>query len=168
MVGGGGAAVGGGTLCLTGVGCLGGAPLAVAGTAVVVHGLAVATNAVGKLQATATLMATSGSGNDPQENRVYEASPKHGPGRWDNASPMDLNDSTAQRVLDNGSKQGKQIYGYHDGDIYTFQQTGGDKWHGYKTTARQSVPTKYLKELLESGRISQAEYNSLVKSVGGK
>ncbi len=168
VVAGGSADVGGGGLCATGAGCVLGAPALVVGTAIATHGLAVAANGVNKLLGTATLMAKSGSGGDPRETRVYEASPKHGPSRWADASPMDLDDNTAQRVLDNGSKQGKQIYGYHDGDIYTFQQTGGDKWHGYKTTARQSVPTKYLKELLESDQISQAKYNSFVKSVGGK
>ena len=45
-------------------------------------------------------------------------SPKHEPGGW--GTPMDLNDTTAQAVLNAGvpGPNGKQIYGLHDGRIY--------------------------------------------------
>ncbi len=76
IVGGSGGVVGGGTLCLTGVGCLGGAPLAIASSAVVVHGLVVAINSVDKLNGTITLMAKKGSGSNIDEVPDNESSNK--------------------------------------------------------------------------------------------
>jgi RHS repeat-associated protein len=98
--------------------------------------------------------------------RVYEASSKHSKGG--HGTPMDLDDKTAQEVLDSGSQHGKQIYGYKDGSVYVFKKTGGDIWHGYKANEVKDVPSKYLKELLDNGSIDQKKYERLVKEIGGK
>ena len=60
----------------------------------------------------------------PRRRKIYlqvgstSPSPKHEPGGW--GTPMDLNDTTAQAVLNAGvpGPNGKQIYGLHDGRIY--------------------------------------------------
>ncbi len=79
--------------------------------------------------------------------RQYVPSPKHNPlGGW--GSPMDLDDETAQRVLDRGVRYRRQIYGYHDGKFYVFQNDNAGGYHGYLI---DRPPTYALRKLKNSG-----------------
>jgi len=90
---------------------------------------------------------------------VYVPSPKHDPrGGW--GTPMDLNDKTAQEVLNASVQGGKQKYGFHEGKLYEFQPDNAGGWHGYPIPGTEA-PSSVLKELRESGVISNAEYNRL-------
>jgi RHS repeat-associated protein len=64
---------GGGALCITGVGCLGGAPLAVASTGAIVHGGAVSANSAFRLTNTLANMSGSSSGSKLYGNN-YDSS----------------------------------------------------------------------------------------------
>jgi hypothetical protein len=59
----------------------------------------------------------------------YAPSSKHAPGGQ--GTFMDLNDRVAQSVLDQGVAAGKQIYGYHNGKYYEFQNDNAGGFHGY-------------------------------------
>lgn len=76
----------------------------------------------------------------------YVPSPKHEVGGW--GTPMDLNDETAQRVLDRGVRYGRQIYGYHDGKFYEFQYDNAEGYHGYPVSR---VPTPVVRKMQASG-----------------
>jgi hypothetical protein len=79
--------------------------------------------------------------------RKYVPSPKHDPlGGWD--SPMDLDDSVAQIVLDNGIPDGKQVYSQHSGKFYVFQPDNVGGYHGY-LISKNDVPAKVLRRLLD-------------------
>ncbi|MDR2239141.1 MAG: hemagglutinin repeat-containing protein [Zoogloeaceae bacterium] len=91
----------------------------------------------------------------------YVSSPKHDPvSGW--GTPMDLPDSVAQEVLDRSTLVGKQRYGLQDGKVYEFQPDNAGGWHGYPIPGTQ-VPTSFLRDLRNSGQISNAQYNSLIK-----
>ena len=61
-------------------------------------------------------------------------------------APMDLDDETAQTVLDNGIQSGKQVYGYHSGKFYTFQPDNVGGYHGYPIS-RIDVPANVLRQM---------------------
>lgn len=92
----------------------------------------------------------------------WSPSPKHAPsGR---GTPMDLDDATAQRVL-NCSVQiagDKQRYGYYSGKLYEFQPDGVGGYHGYPikmVDLRQAGKHKQVLDLLlAQGAISQHDY----------
>jgi hypothetical protein len=99
------------------------------------------------------------------EVRTYDPGPslpggKHGPGGW--GTLMDLDPVTAQQVLQEAiSVDGKkQLYGYYEGKIYEFQPDNAGTYHGYPIPGDQA-PTGVLRELRNSGKISNAEYNKL-------
>ncbi len=90
----------------------------------------------------------------------YAPSPKHGAGGW--GTPMDLDDNKAQQVLVDSIQGGKQRYGVSDGKVYEFQPDNVGGWHGYPIPGNQA-PVGVLREFLQRGDISQAEYGKLRK-----
>ncbi|MGF6154114.1 hemagglutinin repeat-containing protein [Pseudomonas fluorescens] len=91
----------------------------------------------------------------------YVPSPKHYPvSGW--GTPMDLDDTTAQQVLDSSIKGGKQQYGFHNGKLYEFQPDNAGGWHGYPIPGNEA-PTDVLRKLRDSGTVTAAEYKRLLK-----
>jgi filamentous hemagglutinin len=75
---------------------------------------------------------------------------------------MDLDDSTAQSVLEKSLPAGKQRYGFHDGKLYEFQPDNVGGWHGYPILGNKAPPS-VLKSLRSEGCITGAEFNKLRK-----
>ena len=98
--------------------------------------------------------------SEEQDKRVYKPSPKHQKGGWDTL--MDLDDATAQGVLNDGIQEGKQIYGYKDGKAYEFQPDNAGTYHGYPVSGNE-VPNKILREWRNNGTLSNREYRRQVK-----
>lgn len=85
---------------------------------------------------------------------------------WGGATKMDLDDATAQRVLNCTIQHGDQRYGHHQGKLYCFQtEDHGTTWHGYpigvSELARLGNPPA-LEELIEAGFMSEAERGNLM------
>lgn len=57
---------------------------------------------------------------------------------------MDLNDKTAQEVLNASVQGGKQKYGFHEGKLYEFQPDNAGGWHGYPIPGTEA-PSSVLK-----------------------
>ncbi|MDH2433499.1 S-type pyocin domain-containing protein [Pokkaliibacter sp. MBI-7] len=91
---------------------------------------------------------------------TYSASPKHAKGGW--GTYMDLDDDTAQRVLNESIQGGKQRYSYYDGKVYEFQPDNTGTWHGYPIPGNEA-PASILRSFRDSGKISNSEYNKLLK-----
>ena len=79
-----------------------------------------------------------------QLERQYVPSEKHRPWGW--GTPMDLDDTTALRVLRDGSKVGSQVYGFHNGEYYVFQDDNFGGYHGYPIS-RHDVPNEAQRSL---------------------
>ncbi len=94
--------------------------------------------------------------------------PKHFKGGW--GTEMDLDDSTAQVVLDTAiqMEDEKQLYGYSAGKVYVFQPHLVGVYHGYPAIKNGDVSSKALREMLKREIINKKEYIKLVKEVGGK
>ncbi len=94
----------------------------------------------------------------------YSPTSKHQKGGW--GTEMDLDDITAQHVLDNSTVLGKQSYGYHNGKIYEFQYDNVGGWHGYPIPSIQLISksggTKILRQWLKDGILSKPDYNKLI------
>jgi filamentous hemagglutinin len=75
---------------------------------------------------------------------------------------MDLDDTTAQMVLNAGLPDGRQIYGYHNGKVYAFQPDNVGGYHGYPIGGSDAPPS-VLRQFKEEGRITRADYNRLRK-----
>ena len=97
------------------------------------------------------------------EARPYVPSPKHAEGGW--GTPMDLDDATAQAVLNGGISNGKQVYAYHDGKLYEFQPDNVGGYHGYPVPGTE-VPPAILKDMEDSGLLSAADRNKFRKDSG--
>jgi filamentous hemagglutinin len=101
--------------------------------------------------------------DDPESERRYVPTPKHDLLHgW--GTRMDLDHSTAQKVLDRGvvGPNGKQIYGYRDGRLYKFQPDNAGGFHGYPVSS-SDVPLATLREMRDAGTISEAQYRRFVK-----
>ena len=96
--------------------------------------------------------------------RPYVPSPKHAEGGW--GTPMDLDDATAQTLLNGGLSNGKQVYGYHNGKLYEFQPDNVGGYHGYPVPGTE-VPPAILKEMEDAGLLTAAERNKFRKDSGG-
>ncbi|SFU17406.1 RHS repeat-associated core domain-containing protein [Pseudovibrio denitrificans] len=88
----------------------------------------------------------------------YVPSPKHLKGGW--GSYMDLDDATAQAVLDGAISGGKQRYGFYNGNLYEFQPDNAGGWHGYQIPGNQA-PNSVLKELQNRGIINKNQFKKL-------
>ncbi|MEI2264974.1 hypothetical protein MKZ79_06990 [Erwinia sp. CGal63] len=97
--------------------------------------------------------------SDSSENK-YVPSPKHALGGW--GTPMDLSDTKAQEVLNDSIQGGKQRYGMNSGKVYEFQPDNVGGWHGYPIPGTEAPP-KILREFLNRGDVTKAEYNKLIK-----
>ncbi len=78
--------------------------------------------------------------------RRYVPTLKHAPGG--RGTRMDLNDETAQTVLDDGIAYGGQVYGYHHGKLYIFQYDNAGGYHGYPV---DRVPIPVIRKMQETG-----------------
>lgn len=80
--------------------------------------------------------------------RIYELNPKHKLGsNW--GSPMDLDDSTAQEVLDSAIIYGeddKCLVNYYNGKFYVFRRHINNYYHGYIDTG---VPENIRRKFCE-------------------
>lgn len=72
---------------------------------------------------------------------------------------MDLDASTAQKVLNGSTRSGGQRYGWHGGRLYEFQYDNAGAWHGYPIPGNKA-PTSVLRGLRAQGIISNSEYNA--------
>lgn len=85
--------------------------------------------------------------------RIYELNPKHsilkegyleGKGT---VSIMDLDDNTAQEVLNKAIQDGNKLYSCYDGKFYEFQNHRGNLWHGY--CPDDGIPEKIKRKLMK-------------------
>ena len=102
---------------------------------------------------------SNGQGNAGDAPK-YVPSPKHDAGGW--GTPMDLDDSKAQEVLGSSILGGKQRYGVSDGKVYEFQPDNAGGWHGYPIPENEA-PASVLRQFVQHGDISKAEYNKMIK-----
>lgn len=101
-----------------------------------------------------------GPSDDEDEDLVYKGTRKHENNSW--GTEMDLDASTAQKVLNRSARSGRQRYGWHGGRLYEFQYDNAGTWHGYPIPGNQA-PTSVLRGLRAQGIISNSEYNALVR-----
>jgi hypothetical protein len=92
--------------------------------------------------------------------KQYKPTKKHQKGGW--GTEMDLDDATAQKVLDDAIPGGKQQYGIYNGKVYEFQPDNTGGWHGYPIPGNQAPPS-VLKKMLKDGRITKNQYKKLIK-----
>jgi hypothetical protein len=105
--------------------------------------------------------ATEVGGGEKKEELKYAPTKKHKENvGW--GTEMDLDDKTAQEVLNNSLQGGKQRYGVHDGKVYEFQPDNTGGWHGYPVKGNKA-PSEVLREFLQRGDITKPQYNKLVK-----
>jgi len=69
--------------------------------------------------------------------RIYELNPKHRRDHYDenDVAGMDIDDETAQRVLDEGMPFGNRIFGIHNEVYYEFKSTRLNIFHGFRIQA---------------------------------
>lgn len=105
----------------------------------------------------------SNASNSPP---VYSPSPKHEPNSgWGSANPISSKEE-GQKLLDSGIHKGKQVYNVtKSGKIVKFQpsSTPNNEYHAYEVTKPRDVPSSVLKQLLNQGKITKAEYNKFRK-----
>ncbi|MCC6373089.1 MAG: hypothetical protein IT236_18945 [Bacteroidia bacterium] len=184
MIAGVGGEGGGMVLNATGVGAIFGAPTMAASTALIGHGLVTcgvsmrhlindinevnADNHNGNSGLEDSYSGGLDDGRAPEmndlDNPVYAPTPKHQKGGW--GTLMDLDDATAQEVLNNSSNLGKQKYGFHKGKIYEFQPDNVGGWHGYPINPRELIEksggTKVIRQWLKEGKMTKADYKKLI------
>ncbi|WP_354687767.1 hemagglutinin repeat-containing protein [Cupriavidus necator] len=105
---------------------------------------------------------SAGNSDQSQQGGLpkYVSSPKHEAGGW--GTPMDLDDARAQQILGDSIQGGKQRYGVSDGKVYEFQPDNAGGWHGYPIPGNEA-PASVLRQFVNRGDLSKAEYNKLVK-----
>lgn len=94
---------------------------------------------------------------------LYVPSPKHEPGGWGSHNPIHSLEE-GQQLLDSGYHDGKQIYNITSGNIIVkFQpdNTPNNGYHSYEVSKPRDIPSKVLKEMLEDGKLSRAQYNKI-------
>jgi len=124
--------------------------------------------------------------------RRYKKNDKHkrgasgeGPPRWfpsrDSLCPDDIDTKLAQELLDDGvcgadaaHPNARAIYAMHEGQFYKAYCEGTEApsqgqrdevWHGYpvrKELVPRQVPSRVLREFVKRGRLSRAEYKTLL------
>ena len=101
-------------------------------------------------------------------NRTYEPNSKHGNVDRGKASQMDLDDTTAQKVLEAGmeseSEGSSKIFGIHNKKIYTFQEHTLGKYHGYHSGPNARDMTPFFRYLKVNKLITEAEYGKLIRN----
>ena len=104
---------------------------------------------------------TGGSSKPP----LYMPSPKHDEGGWGSNNPIKTQEE-GQRLLDSGYRDGKQIYNVTDSrKIVKFQPDNSlnNGYHSYEVSKPRDIPASILKQMLQDGKITRAEYNRIRK-----
>lgn len=96
----------------------------------------------------------------------YNPSPKHELGHnWGSENPI-KSSSEGQYLLDTGYQSGRQVYNVtENGKIVKFQPDGTPEngFHAYEVSSPRDIPSAVLKQMLNDGKITRAEYNRLRK-----
>lgn len=95
----------------------------------------------------------------------YNPTPKHDIGGWGSLNPIKSLEE-GQNLLENGYKEGKQIYNItEDGTIVKFQpdNTPNNGYHAYRVSKPRDIPPSILKQMLKDGKITRTMYNKLRK-----
>jgi RHS repeat-associated protein len=98
--------------------------------------------------------------SNESDELIYKPSFKHGLGGF--GTYMDLDNLTAQIVLNSSVLGGKQRYGYSGGKIYEFQPDNTGTYHGYPIPGEQAG-SKVLKTLRDNGFFNQKTFDKLRK-----
>lgn len=85
--------------------------------------------------------------------RIYQSNPKHdirtsGSLKGNTVSVMDLDNRSAQLVLNGAVQEGKKLYGIYGGKYYEFQCHKDNCWHGY--CPNDGIPENIQRQLRES------------------
>ncbi|WP_019912133.1 hypothetical protein [Paenibacillus sp. HW567] len=106
-----------------------------------------------------------GTGEIPKRN--YEPSPKHDPqSGWGSPNPIP-DAQTGQQLLDSAylSSKNKQLYNIYEGKLVKFQPDGESGWHPYEVVnPAKEVPADVLRQMVNDGKISKADYNKMIKN----
>lgn len=76
--------------------------------------------------------------------RRYVASPKHSKGGW--GTFMDLDETTAQQVLEQGISSGRRVFGFKEEKYYTFHNDNFQGFHGFPVD-KADIPNGVLIKL---------------------
>ena len=104
---------------------------------------------------------TENADNQP----VYKPSIKHDNSGWGSNNPIKTQEE-GQQLLDTEYHDGKQVYNLTDsGIVVKFQpdNTPMNGYHSYEVSKPRDIPIGILKQMLEDGKISRAEYNKIRK-----
>ncbi len=96
---------------------------------------------------------------------VYIPSPKHDKGGWGSNNPIETQEE-GQRLLESGYRDGRQIYNSTDnGTVVKFQpdNSPNNGYHSYEVSKPRDIPSGILKQMLNDGKISKADYNKIRK-----
>lgn len=85
--------------------------------------------------------------------RIYQSNPKHdirisGNLKGNTVSVMDLDNRSAQLVLNGAVQEGQKLYGIYKGKYYEFQCHKDNCWHGY--CPNDGIPENIQRQLIES------------------
>lgn len=101
-----------------------------------------------------------------QKTLTYTPSPKHdAKSGWGSENPI-TSQAEGQFLLETGYHNGKQIYNItSDGKIVKFQPDGSSNngYHAYEIFGPPDIPSSVLRQMLNAGKISKAQYNKLRK-----
>lgn len=75
---------------------------------------------------------------------------------------MDLDDATAQQVLNSGIKSGGAIYSYYNTKAYEFRADNAGGYHGYIVNGNK-VPNAVLRRWLAEDLINHSTYKKMTK-----
>ena len=95
----------------------------------------------------------------PRSSKALQTSKKPG-----QPTLMDLDDETAQKVLDEGIQHERNIYGYHDGRFYKFHYDNVGGYHGYPIKGKM-VPNNVLNQMRDEGRITMKNKEIITKGL---
>lgn len=97
---------------------------------------------------------------------LYVPSPKHEPGHnWGTENPIKTI-AEGQALLENGYKNGKQIYNItKEGKLVKFQPDNSkdNGYHSYEVFSPPDVPPAVLRKMLQDGKISKVEYRKRLR-----
>lgn len=112
------------------------------------------------LPSVASLPPDGPNDDDDDEDLFYKETRKHEKNSW--GTEMDLDASTAQKVLNASTRSGRHRYGWHGGRLHEFQYDNAGTWHGYPIP-RNQAPTSVPRGLRAQGIISNSEYNAPIR-----
>jgi hypothetical protein len=89
----------------------------------------------------------------------YSPTKKHQKGG--HGTKMNLDDETAQGVLNSSDLIGKRRYGLYNKQVYEFKSDNVGGWHGYPIDG-DKAPPGFLRKFLNQGEISKSTYKKLI------